>query len=164
MPKIEVIHYQSPLGVIALTRTEAGIIALNFFDQTSDRPAPDKQGGLTTTCTQQLDDYFSGRAKIFSIPLIHLGTPFQNSVWEALHTIPYGATCSYADIARKIGNPNSVRAVANAVAANPTPIIIPCHRVIGSDGSLTGYSGGLWRKKWLLEHEKRGVKKCILNI
>ncbi len=163
-----IIRYHSPLGMIALTTMETDIIALHFLDQTPYNPTlitTTHATDLGKTCIQQLDDYFSGKNCQFTLPTQCIcGTPFQNSVWAALCAIPYGATCSYADIAREIGNPKSVRSVANAIGANPIPIIIPCHRVIRSDGSLTGYSGGLWRKKWLLEHEDRGVKKCILNI
>lgn len=104
-------------------------------------------------CIKQLDEYFSGERKIFHIDVILKGTEFQRKVWNALKDIPYGVTVSYAVIAEKIGNKKAVRAVGNANNKNPMSIIIPCHRVIGSDGSLTGYGGGLWRKKWLLEHE-----------
>ena len=104
-------------------------------------------------CINQLDEYFSGERKIFHIDVILKGTEFQRKVWNTLKEIPYGVTVSYAMIAGKIGNKKAVRAVGNANNKNPVSIIIPCHRVIGSDGSLTGYGGGLWRKKWLLEHE-----------
>jgi methylated-DNA-[protein]-cysteine S-methyltransferase len=102
-----------------------------------------------------LEAYFSGRAVDFDIPLAPAGTPFQQAVWQALRGIPYGATASYAEIARRIGRPRAVRAVGLANARNPIAIIVPCHRVIGADGTLTGYAGGLERKQALLELESR---------
>jgi len=103
-----------------------------------------------------LDAYFSGRAVAFDVPLAPTGTPFQRAVWTALRDIPFGATASYAEIARRIGRPRAVRAVGAANARNPIAIFVPCHRVIGSDGSLTGYAGGLERKRALLALEARG--------
>lgn len=107
----------------------------------------------------QLKEYFSGKRKIFNLPFITPGTSFQNSVWKQLLTIPAGSTRSYAEQAKAIGNPKAVRAVARANGDNRLAIIIPCHRVIGSDGKLTGYGGGLWRKEWLLRHEKEVIGK-----
>ncbi len=103
----------------------------------------------------QLDEYFAGNRQVFDIPLLFAGTKFQKNVWDELLHIPFGTTLSYADLAQHIGMPTAVRAVANANRANALSIIVPCHRVIGTDGSLTGYAGGLETKKWLLEHEKR---------
>lgn len=102
----------------------------------------------------QIDEFFSGKRKEFDIPLFPNGTEFQKKVWDAMLKIPYGKTVSYSDIAKSIGNPKAVRAVANAIGANKIAIIIPCHRVIGTDGTLTGYGGGLDRKKYLLNIEK----------
>ena len=101
----------------------------------------------------QLADYFAGRQRGFHLPLALRGTSFQRQVWQAVQTVPYGGTVSYATIATAIGKPQAVRAVGAANGANPVAIVVPCHRVVGSDGSLTGYGGGLWRKAWLLEHE-----------
>jgi AraC family transcriptional regulator of adaptative response/methylated-DNA-[protein]-cysteine methyltransferase len=103
---------------------------------------------------RELEEYFSGELKTFKTPLKLVGTPFQKSVWEELVRIPYGATVSYSKQAEKIGNLKAVRAVARANGCNQLAIIIPCHRVVGADGALTGYAGGLPRKKWLLEHEQ----------
>lgn len=103
----------------------------------------------------QLDEYFAGRREEFDIPLLHVGTDFQKKVWEGLGTVPYGETVSYADMAVLLGSPYSVRAVANAVGANPLSIFVPCHRVTGSDGSLNGYAGGLSAKQYLLKLEYR---------
>jgi len=103
---------------------------------------------------RQLDEYFAGKRQNFSVPLAPEGTPFQQSVWNALCTIAYSATCSYGDIARHIGKPTASRAVGAANGANPIPIIIPCHRVIGASCKLTGFGGGLPTKRWLLSHER----------
>lgn len=103
---------------------------------------------------QELDEYFAGKRKAFDIPLEMIGTDFQKSVWQALLTIPFGKTVSYLDIAQRVGDPRGVRAVAQAIGANPLAIFVPCHRVIGSNGSLTGFAGGLDAKRYLLEIEK----------
>ena len=103
----------------------------------------------------QLGEYFSGQRKTFDYPLAPKGTEFQLAVWNALLAIPYGATVTYAELAQRIGKPSAVRAVGAANGANPIPVIIPCHRVIGSNGTLTGYGGGIERKQWLLAHEGR---------
>jgi AraC family transcriptional regulator of adaptative response/methylated-DNA-[protein]-cysteine methyltransferase len=110
------------------------------------------------TLKTQIDEYFSGKRKTFDLPLIYPGTEFQKQVWEHLKEIPYGETHSYKKQAIGINNPKAVRAVAKANGFNRICIIIPCHRVIGEDGSLTGYGGGLWRKKWLLDFEKKNLE------
>lgn len=104
---------------------------------------------------EQLAEYFAGARAAFDLPLAPLGTPFQQRVWREIAKIPYGRTCSYQDLALALGTPRAVRVVARAVATNPLPIVIPCHRVIGRDGRLIGYAGGLALKAWLLEHEQR---------
>ena len=101
----------------------------------------------------QLQDYFDGKRTTFTFPLNPSGTDFQKKVWEELLNIPFGKTRSYLDLSKKLGDVKAIRAVASANGKNPLWIVVPCHRVIGTDGSLTGYAGGLWRKKWLLEHE-----------
>jgi len=113
----------------------------------------ERSSEVIEACKKQLDEYLNGERKVFDLPLLLVGSPFQKSVWEALQTIPYGQTSSYLELAKAIGNPKAVRAVANANGANSIAIIIPCHRVIGSDGSLTGYAGGLPKKQKLLELE-----------
>jgi methylated-DNA-[protein]-cysteine S-methyltransferase len=123
------------------------------FDTIELVPAPDPAGVVT-----RLRRYLSGdAAALDALPVDTGGTPFQRDVWHALRRIPYGTTISYAELARRIGAPSAVRAVAAANGANPISIVIPCHRVIGSDGSLTGYGGGLDRKRWLLAHEGSAV-------
>lgn len=109
--------------------------------------------GAASPSRRQLAEYFAGNRQAFDLKLAPQGTPFQRAVWRALGEIPFGTTCCYADIARRIGRPTAVRAVGAANGRNPVAIVVPCHRVIGRDGSLTGYAGGLDRKRWLLEHE-----------
>lgn len=111
--------------------------------------------------SKQIGEYFEGDLQTFSLKLNPEGTPFQRSVWKLLEEIPYGQTVSYAALSKKMGNLKAIRAVAAANGKNPLWIILPCHRVIGSDGSLTGYAGGLWRKKWLLEHEQPTTQQSL---
>lgn len=110
---------------------------------------------------KQLDEYLNGNRKEFDIPLLMVGTDFQRRVWKALMRVPYGATSTYGQIAEAIGSPRAVRAVGNANKANPVSIIVPCHRVIGSDGELVGYGGGLSLKKWLLRLEQGNNRACM---
>ncbi|MCL4299245.1 MAG: methylated-DNA--[protein]-cysteine S-methyltransferase [Anaerolineae bacterium] len=110
---------------------------------------------VMAACLAQLDAYFKGEGREFSFKLEPAGTDFQKAVWRQLLTIPYGQTASYLDVARQVSNEKAVRAVGAANGQNPIAIIVPCHRVIGSNGQLTGYGGGLWRKAWLLNHEKK---------
>ena len=109
----------------------------------------------------QLQEYFEGKRKQFTIRLNPQGTNFQKKVWQKLLEIPFGTTISYQQLSNQLGDSKAIRAVANANSKNPLWIIIPCHRVIGSDGSLTGYAGGLWRKKWLLEHENPSLQQRL---
>jgi methylated-DNA-[protein]-cysteine S-methyltransferase len=110
-------------------------------------------------CARQFDEYFAGTRKEFNLITDPKGTPFQESVWKELLNIPYGFTISYLELSRRLNHEKAIRAVGSANGKNPINIIIPCHRVIGMDGSLTGYGGGLWRKKWLLEHEAKYAGK-----
>ena len=110
---------------------------------------------LLKKCCKQLDEYFSGKRKTFDVPLDAKGTKFQKQVWRELQKIPFGKTLSYGDIAKKIKNPKASRAVGGANNKNPIAIVVPCHRVIGANGKLVGYAGGLHRKAWLLKHERR---------
>ena len=149
--RIYIAHYQSPIGTVEIKGTREGIVALDFVDrpQTGDVVLP----GLLEAGVKQIDEYFNGQRKAFSLRLSLRGTEFQNTVWRRLIKIPYGQTCSYGEFAAAIGKPAACRAVGNANGKNPISIIVPCHRLIGSNGSLTGYGGGLWRKEWLLKHE-----------
>jgi len=142
----------SPIGPVEVSGTPEGILSVTFVKTRlpNDRNLPEcvKEG------IRQLDEYFRGVRKTFSLKLLLQGTPFQKIVWQQLNKIPHGKMVSYGDVARAIGKPKAYRAVGNANNKNPIAIIIPCHRVIGSDGKLVGYGGGLWRKEWLLNHEK----------
>ena len=143
--------YQTAIGPFEITGNQKGILTIIFGKEPSvtdsDLPAP------MTECLRQLDEYFKGRRKKFNVPLLPEGTDFQKAVWRQLQKILFGRTASYGDVARAIGSPKAFRAVGNANNKNPIPLIIPCHRVIGSDGKLVGFGGGIWRKEWLLDHE-----------
>ena len=153
MRDIYKIHYNSPLGLIQITGSKDKIISLDFVEDkyyvNEDVP------NILKEAYKQLDEYFNGIRKNFDLDLFFDGTEFQNKVWNELCNIPYGETATYKDMAIRIGNEKACRAVGNANNKNNIGIIIPCHRVIGSNGKLVGYEGGLWRKEWLLEHEKR---------
>jgi AraC family transcriptional regulator, regulatory protein of adaptative response / methylated-DNA-[protein]-cysteine methyltransferase len=114
--------------------------------------------GLTTHLQDELTAYFAGRLARFTIPLALQAPPFTRTVWAALQAVPYGTLQTYTEVARSIGRPMAIRAMARANAMNPVSILIPCHRVLGADGKLTGYGGGLWRKEWLIAHEARGLR------
>ncbi len=151
------IIYHSPIGPLEIVGTEMYIIQINFLD-TEGEVVEKEQGDLPPVimdCIAQLEAYFRGERREFSLPLEPKGTAFQHAVWRQLLAIPYGRTVSYLDIARQLNNEKAIRAVGAANGQNPIVIIIPCHRVIGSNGQLTGYGGGLWRKAWLLNHEKQ---------
>ncbi len=145
--------YKSPIGPLEIVGTEEGIQLIEFSDRISvpeGPPAP-----CLKECCRQLDEYFSGRRRTFSLKLDLRGTPFQKRVWNELLKIPLGRTATYRDIAAALGNPRSTRAVGGANHRNPVSIVVPCHRVVGAAGGLTGYGGGIWRKEWLLAHEKK---------
>jgi len=153
----------TPLGPMAATFDGPALVELAFVDTSvtaspqAPPQVPEPVAGGVTALRAALDTYFSGHAVDFLIPLAPAGTPFQREVWSALRDIPFGATASYAEIARRIGRPRAVRAVGAASARNPIAILVPCHRVIGADGSLTGYAGGLERKRALLALEAQGA-------
>jgi methylated-DNA-[protein]-cysteine S-methyltransferase len=146
-------YYHSPIGTIEIAGTETGITGLAFARAKKVKTSP--VPSCLKDAVQQIDEYFQGKRKKFSLNLILKGTEFQKKVWRELLKIPSGRTASYKDIAVAIGREKAVRAVGNANRLNKISIIIPCHRVIGSNGTLVGYGGGLWRKKWLLEHEQK---------
>jgi methylated-DNA-[protein]-cysteine S-methyltransferase len=154
-------HLESPVGTLLLTADDSGLRQIVF--PTGTRPAqPDaawiKNAELLTEPVRQLRAYFAGEVETFDLPLAPKGTPFQQRVWRELLNIPYGETISYGELARRIGNPNASRAVGLANGSNPIPIVIPCHRVIGSNGKLTGYGAGLPIKEKLLALEKRPLR------
>jgi methylated-DNA-[protein]-cysteine S-methyltransferase len=149
--KSTTLYYNSALGSLAITGTTDGIRSIGFTEQPGAN-APDVPACLHE-CVTQCDEYFRGLRRTFSVPLQFQGTDFQQRVWQYLLTIPFGATVSYHDIAVALGIPQGSQAIGRANGQNPIVIIVPCHRVIGNDGKLTGYGGGLWRKEWLLRHE-----------
>jgi methylated-DNA-[protein]-cysteine S-methyltransferase len=142
----------SPVGLLRLTASGHALtgVALNA-EGVPTAATPD---GVLGVAVRQLGEYFAGSRRAFDLPLEPAGTPFQQRVWMALVEIPFGETAAYGEIASRIGRPDAVRAVGAANGQNPIPIIIPCHRVIGADGSMTGFGGGLPMKRWLLAHER----------
>jgi len=143
----------TPVGVLSLEADETGLTAIHFPGRSPDEPKASNTSDLLAEAGRELQAYFEGRLTAFSVPLNWRGTPFQETVWRALMDIPYGETVSYGEIARAIGRPKSARPVGGAVGRNPLPIIVPCHRVIGSDQSLTGFTGGIDIKVALLKQE-----------
>lgn len=155
------VYVKSPLGTLEMKGDDKGIIAITFLD---------KEVPLTTVipeslqeAVKQLNEYFTKKRTAFELKIAPQGTDFQIKVWKTLQKIPFGKTASYLDMAKTLGDPKVIRAAASANGKNPIAIVIPCHRVIGSDGSLTGYAGGLHRKKWLLEHESPTRQGSFFN-
>lgn len=155
-------YYHSPVGLVKMVSSGGFINEIIFLDRKdeinldkNEQSATSIDNVILEDCSRQFDEYFSGKRTAFELPLQQTGTPFQQDVWNELTKIPFGKTISYLQLARRIGNVKSIRAVGTANGRNNLSIVVPCHRVIGSDGSLTGYAGGLWRKQWLLEHENR---------
>lgn len=152
----------SPVGALLLAAEEEGLTTV-WFEPHDGRIGPGwvrdegRSGAASRVLAEareQLAAYFSGALTRFTVPLLPRGTPFQLRVWESLRRIPFGETISYGELARRVGSPDGFRAVGAANGRNPLPIIVPCHRVVGSDGSLTGFGGGIERKRWLLGHER----------
>ncbi|MCG8606503.1 methylated-DNA--[protein]-cysteine S-methyltransferase [bacterium] len=152
MSDIYTTYYQSAIGVLRIVGSEEGLREIEFMDDES--LASSKVPDCLAECVQQLDEYFQGKRTEFSLKLKPEGTPFQQAVWDALLKIPYGQTTTYLEIAMALNNRKALRAVGAANGQNRIPIIIPCHRVIGSNGALIGFGGGIWRKEFLLKHEK----------
>nr|WP_025741966.1 methylated-DNA--[protein]-cysteine S-methyltransferase [Aquimarina pacifica] len=157
---MESVYIETPLGTATIVGDENGISRVSVADMGADK--------ITTTipiylqdAVSQLQEYFRGERTVFELSINPPGTDFQKKVWAELVKIPFGKTVSYLDIAKRLGDPKSIRAAATANGKNPLWIIVPCHRVIGSDGSLTGYAGGLWRKKWLLDHESSAKQQSL---
>jgi methylated-DNA-[protein]-cysteine S-methyltransferase len=147
---METCFINSPLGITKIEGDENGISVISVLSEgelTIEIPENLKEA------VSQIQDYFDKKRTDFTFKINPKGTDFQQKVWQELSKIPFGKTISYLDLAKKLGDPKVIRAAASANGKNPLWIVVPCHRVIGSDGTLTGYAGGLWRKKWLLEHE-----------
>ena len=144
-------YLETPVGYLAITAEDNGLMAILFVDDQPENTSPNTH---TQAAKSQLQEYFAGQRTDFDLTLAAQGTPFQQQVWQALLDIPYGHTASYLDIATQIGNLKACRAVGAANGKNPFSIVVPCHRVIGSNGTLTGYAGGITRKQWLLSLEQ----------
>ena len=160
-------HIESPIGPLLLVAEEGGLTYIGLPKRGSAQAAPPDAQHMPTklrSARHQFEEYFAGTRQTFELTLHPHGTPFQLEVWGALLAIPYGETTSYATIAQRIGRPNAVRAVGAANGANPLSIIVPCHRVIGSDGDLTGFGGGLPAKRWLLAHERKFAPRVALIL
>lgn len=153
----KIYFYHSPIGVLVLGEEDGHLTRLTYQEEITTPHVMEKTP-LLDQAERQLMEYFQGERTDFELPLIPKGTAFQKMVWQALQEIPYGATVSYGEIAKKIGNPKGARAVGMANNKNPISIIIPCHRVVGADGKLVGYGGGLEKKILLLELEAKGKK------
>lgn len=149
--EIATAYYQSPIGIIKIHGDEQHLHYACFVDEVGENT---RESTVVNLCIQQFDEYFKGLRQDFDLPLLQTGTDFQQSVWKHLTKIPYGETISYLQLSEQMKNPLAIRAIGAANGKNKIVIIVPCHRVIGNDGSLTGFAAGLWRKQWLLNHEK----------
>lgn len=155
---METAQIKTPLGIAIITGDESGISSISVSEQdTISAIIP----SVLQEAVEQLNEYFEGKRSDFSFKMNPKGTEFQQKVWSALLEIPYGKTRTYLEQSKILGDVKAIRAVASANGKNPLWIVVPCHRVIGSDGSLTGYAGGLWRKKWLLEHENPTTQQSL---
>ena len=159
MESSQTAYYKTPIGTAKIVGDENGISAVSAIDDVMETSA--EIPAILQDCVQQLDDYFNGTRKQFDLKLNPQGTDFQKKVWKELLLVPYGKTRTYLEQSKQLGDVKAIRAVASANGKNPIWIIIPCHRIIGSDGSLTGYAGGIWRKKWLLEHENPSTQQSL---
>ncbi|MBL7887149.1 MAG: methylated-DNA--[protein]-cysteine S-methyltransferase [Flavobacterium sp.] len=154
----QIVFISSPLGTTKIVGDENGVSVISILQEGEISKKIPKELKETVT---QLNEYFEGKRQQFDFKINPKGTEFQQKVWQELLQIPYGKTISYLDLSKKLGDVKAIRAVASANGKNPLWIVVPCHRVIGTDGSLTGYAGGLWRKKWLLEHESPSVQQSL---
>ena len=165
MSELHFTYYESPIGLLKIGGTDQYIGELSFVDE-SDQMEHGEPGitEVMHQCTEELIEYFHGTRRNFTIPVHQEGTDFQKRVWNELLGIAYGKTISYMDLAKKMGDPKVIRAAASTNGKNKIVIIVPCHRVIGANGKLVGYGGGLWRKKWLLDFEKRLTEALLLDF
>jgi methylated-DNA-[protein]-cysteine S-methyltransferase len=153
-------HLETPIGTLEIKADEENILSILFLDDSIIET--ENTNAVIEICKLQLAEYFAEKRKEFDLPLRFSGTEFQNKVWRQLQTISFGKTISYLQMAKNLGDPKCIRAAGTANGKNPFAILVPCHRVIGSNGDLIGYAGGLWRKQWLLEHEGNLVKQTSL--
>ncbi|WP_298155520.1 methylated-DNA--[protein]-cysteine S-methyltransferase [Flavobacterium sp.] len=156
---METAYIDTPIGTAAVSGDDNGIAVISI--RNSETEISENIPETLREAVDQLRDYFAGKRTDFTFKLNPSGTEFQQKVWQELLKIPYGKTVSYMDITKKLGDVKAIRAVASANGKNPLWIVVPCHRVIGTDGSLIGYAGGLWRKKWLLEHESPAAQQSL---
>ena len=146
-------YLQTPIGYLEIESDDTVIRSVKFVEESGNKSK--QQPVVLRNCYKELQEYFAGERKVFTIAIQQNGTPFQQQVWQSLLPIPFGKTTSYLAFSKKLNNVGAIRAVGTSNGKNKIAIIVPCHRVIGSDGKLTGYSGGLHRKKWLLDHEAK---------
>lgn len=156
---MEIAYIKTPVGIAKIEGDEQGVAVISILND--ETAISSKIPKILNKAATELSEYFEGKRHDFSFAMNPRGTDFQKSVWQELLKIPFGKTTSYLDLSKKLGDVKAIRAVASANGKNPLWIVVPCHRVIGSDGSLTGYAGGLWRKKWLLEHETPPVQQSL---
>jgi methylated-DNA-[protein]-cysteine S-methyltransferase len=149
--------YESPLGPLTLRASRRGLVAVSFPNRGPARQEGSRDPAAVAGAAAQLEEYFAGERRAFDVPLDLRGSAFQQRVWEELQRIPYATTLTYTEVAHRVGRPDIVRAVAAAVGRTPVPIVVPCHRVLGAGGTLTGYGGGLQRKQALLDLERDAV-------
>jgi methylated-DNA-[protein]-cysteine S-methyltransferase len=152
-------YYKTPIGTAKIVGDENGISAVTVIDD--DLETSIEIPKILQDCVKQLDEYFNGTRKQFDLKLNPQGTDFQKKVWNALLNVPFGKTKTYLEQSKQLGDVKAIRAVASANGKNPIWIVIPCHRIIGSNGSLTGYAGGIWRKKWLIAHENPSNQQSL---
>ena len=155
-------HYRTPLGTARITEEDGFITSVHVLNE--EEPMIEAETPLLKIAVQQLDEYFAGTRQVFDFPISQPGSEFQQRVWDCLLKIGYGKTISYSQQSKMMNDPLAIRAIASTNGKNDLWVVVPCHRVIGSDGSLTGYGSGIWRKRWLLEHEAKfsGVEQMKL--
>lgn len=159
MESNQIAYYKTPIGIAKIEGDKNGIQSITVLNEEIEIPS--KIPEALQKCVQQLDEYFNGTRTEFQLKLNPQGTDFQKRVWKELLNVSFGKIRNYLEQSKKLGDPKAIRAVASANGKNPIWIVIPCHRIIGSDGSLTGYAGGLWRKKWLLAHESPSPQQSL---
>lgn len=159
MESSQTAYYKTPIGTAKIVGDVHGIHAITVLDEAIKTSTTIPE--CLQDCIQQLDEYFQGTRTQFDLKLNPQGTDFQKRVWKELLNVSFGKTRNYLEQSKKLGDPKAIRAVASANGKNPIWIVIPCHRIIGSDGSLTGYAGGIWRKKWLLAHESPAPQQSL---
>ncbi len=159
--EIQTAYIETPLGIAILEGNNEGITRISIQSDIDKKELKEEIPDILMEGVKQVKEYFNGERTTFNLTLNPQGTDFQKKVWKELEKISFGKTVSYLEIAKRLGDVKTIRAAASANGKNPLWVIIPCHRVIGSDGSLTGYAGGLWRKKWLLEHESPAKQQSL---